>query len=222
MKAAMQGRAETCRALMLAGGDMQARDNGRGMTPREWALFTGRYETAYLMYQVMMKPCAEQFCDSFSLEWPLLEDLVAKAEEPKSCWKRSLELLSCCPYRFYLNNKVNPVDDGVLEHMVRITTGLSSPFIATACRTVCPGSPPCIGKRRYAVQEILRRQRLAELNQSGRRGKSGASKGDRDPESDGGVCRAEGVQAGAPECHAPTHYLSAVHAHAGRHDFVRR
>ncbi|KAM9791938.1 ankyrin repeat domain-containing protein 33B [Syngnathus typhle] len=167
MKAAMQGRADTCRALMLAGGDMQARDNGRKMTSREWALFTGRYETAYLMYLVMMKPCAEQFCDSFSLEWPLLEDLVAKAEEPKSCWKRSLDLLSCCPYRFYLNNKVNPVDDGVLEHMVQITTGLRSPLIAISCRTVCPGSPPCVGKRRYAVQEILRRQRVAELKSLG-------------------------------------------------------
>ncbi|XP_061550795.1 ankyrin repeat domain-containing protein 33B-like [Phycodurus eques] len=167
MKAAMQGRADTCRALMLAGGDVQARDNGRRITPREWALFTGRYETAYQMYQVMLKPCAEQFCDSFNLEWPLLEDMVAQAEEPKSCWKRSIDLLSCCPYRFYLNNKVNPVDDGVLEHMVRITTSLSSPFVATACRTVCPGSPPCIGKRRYAVQEILRRQRLAELKHLG-------------------------------------------------------
>ncbi|XP_049603507.1 ankyrin repeat domain-containing protein 33B [Syngnathus scovelli] len=167
MKAAMQGRADTCRALMLAGSDMQARDNGRKMTPREWALFTGRYETAYLMYVVMMKPCAEQFCDSFSLEWPLLEELVAKAEEPKSCWKRSLDLLSCCPYRFYLNNKVNPVDDGVLEHMVQITTGLRSPLIAISCRTVCPGSPPCVGKRRYAVQEILRRQRVAELKNLG-------------------------------------------------------
>ncbi|XP_077579720.1 ankyrin repeat domain-containing protein 33B [Stigmatopora nigra] len=167
MKAAMQGRAETCRLLMLAGGDVQARDNGRMMTPREWALFTGRYETAYTMSQVMLRPCAEQFCDSFKLEWPMLEDLVTQAEEPKPCWKRFIDLMSCCPYRFYFNNKINPVDDGVLEHMVRITTSLTSPFIATACRTVCPGSPPCIGKRRYAVQEILKRQRLAELKHLG-------------------------------------------------------
>nr|XP_046264768.1 ankyrin repeat domain-containing protein 33B [Scatophagus argus] len=163
MKAAIQGRAECVRALMLAGGDIQARDNGRSMTPREWALFTGRYETANLMHRLMSKPCAEQFCDSFSMEWPMLEELVAKAKEPKSFWRRLINLLSCCPYRFYINNKVNPVDDGVLEHMVRITTSISSPLIATACRTVCPGSPPCIGKRRPAVQEILRRQRVAEL-----------------------------------------------------------
>uniref|UniRef100_A0A665WGD0 Ankyrin repeat domain 33Bb n=1 Tax=Echeneis naucrates TaxID=173247 RepID=A0A665WGD0_ECHNA len=162
MKAAMQGRAECVRALMLAGGDIQARDNGRSLTPREWALFTGRYETANLMYRLMLKPCAEQFCDSFSLEWPMLE-----AQEPKSCRRHFINLLSCCPYRFYINNKVNAVDDGVLDHMVRITTSISSPFIAPACRTVCPGSPPCIGKRRHAVQEILRRQRVAELKRLG-------------------------------------------------------
>ncbi|KAM9349851.1 ankyrin repeat domain-containing protein 33B [Symphorus nematophorus] len=167
MKAAMQGRAECVRALMLAGGDIQARDNGRSMTPREWALFTGRYETANLMYRLMSRPCAEQFCDSFSMEWPMLEELVAQAQEPKSCWRRLINLLSCCPYRFYINNKVNPVDDGVLEHLVRVTTSISSPFIATACRTLCPGSPPCIGKRRHAVQEILRRQRVAELKRLG-------------------------------------------------------
>ncbi|XP_041804834.1 ankyrin repeat domain-containing protein 33B [Chelmon rostratus] len=167
MKAAMQGRAECVRALMLAGSDIQARDNGRSLTPREWALFTGRYETANLMHRLMSKPCAEQFCDSFSKEWPMLEELVAQAQEPKSCWRRLINLLSCCPYRFYINNKVNPVDDGVLDHMVRITTSISSPFIATACCTLSPGSPPCIGKRRQAVQEILRRQRVAELKRLG-------------------------------------------------------
>ncbi|XP_045907057.1 ankyrin repeat domain-containing protein 33B [Micropterus dolomieu] len=167
MKAAMQGRAECVRALMLAGADIQARDNGRHMTPREWALFTGRYETAYLMYRLMSKPCAEQFCDSFSLEWPMLEELVTQAREPKSYWRRLINLLSCCSYRFYVNNRVKPVDDGVLDHMVRITTSISSPFIAISCRTVCPGSPPCIGKRRHAVQEILRRQRVAELKRLG-------------------------------------------------------
>lgn len=90
-----------------------------------------------------------------------------KAQNPQTFCQRLMNLISCCPYRFYINNKVNPVNDGVLEHMVRITTGISSPFIATACRTVCPGSPPCIGKRRHAVQEILRRQRVAELKRLG-------------------------------------------------------
>lgn len=55
------------------GGNIQARDHGRGLTPREWALLTGRQETAALMQQLMARPCARQFCDSFSLEWPALE-----------------------------------------------------------------------------------------------------------------------------------------------------
>ncbi|KAM9789733.1 ankyrin repeat domain-containing protein 33B-like [Neosynchiropus ocellatus] len=167
MKAAMQGRADCVRSLMLAGSDIQAKDCGRRLTPREWALFTGRYETARLMLRLMSNPCAEQFCDSFLLEWPPLETLVAHAQEPKSCWRRLFNLLSCCPYRFYINNKVNPVEEGVLDHLVKITSGLRSPFIATSCRTVCPGSPPSVGKRRHAVQEILRRQRLAELKRLG-------------------------------------------------------
>ncbi|XP_047223506.1 ankyrin repeat domain-containing protein 33B [Girardinichthys multiradiatus] len=167
MKAAMQGRLECVRALMLAGSDIQARDYGRQMTPKEWALFTGRYETADLMLRLISNPCAEQFCDSFSLEWPLLEERVLKAQNPQTFCQRLKKIVSCCPYRFYINNKVNPVNDGVLEHMVRITTGISSPFMATACHTVCPGSPPCIGKRRHAVQEILRRQRIAELKRLG-------------------------------------------------------
>ncbi|XP_075338453.1 ankyrin repeat domain-containing protein 33B [Odontesthes bonariensis] len=167
MKAAMQGRPGCVRALVLAGSDIQARDYGRRMTPREWALFTGRYETANLIDRLMSKPCAEQFCDSFPREWPMLEELVAQNQEPKSCWMRLINYLFCCNCRFYINNKVNPVDDGVLDHMVRITTSISSPFIATACHTVCPGSPPCIGKRRPAVQEILRRQRVAELKRLG-------------------------------------------------------
>ncbi|XP_033838079.1 ankyrin repeat domain-containing protein 33B [Periophthalmus magnuspinnatus] len=167
MKAAMQGRTECVRTLMLAGADVQARDGGRGLTPREWALFTGRHDTANFMNVLMARPCAEQFCDSFPLEWPLLEELVAEAEKPKPCWKNVLSLVSCCHYKFYITNKISPVDDGVLEHMVRATTSICSPFIATAAHTVSPGSPPCIGKRRYAVQEILKRRRLAELKSLG-------------------------------------------------------
>lgn len=52
---------------------MEARDYGRQQKPREWALFTGRYETAYLMERLMAQPCAEQFSNKFCLEWPMLE-----------------------------------------------------------------------------------------------------------------------------------------------------
>ncbi|XP_028821736.1 ankyrin repeat domain-containing protein 33B [Denticeps clupeoides] len=160
MKAAMQGRAECVRALMLAGADVEARDNGRKLTPREWALFTGRYETAYAMMRLMKQPCAEQICENYRPEWPLLATLVAKAREPKGCIQRLSETMRDA---FNIANVTDPVDDGVLDHMVRMTTGLRSPFVATACHTVCPSSPPRVGKRRYAVQEILKRQRVEQL-----------------------------------------------------------
>ena len=92
---------------------------------------------------------------------------MARSQEPKSCWGRFGDLLNCCPVTLHLNNKVNPVDNGVLDHMVRVTTSLLSPLIATACHTVCPGSPPCVGKRRFAVPEILRRQRVDQLRRLG-------------------------------------------------------
>ncbi|XP_013995855.1 ankyrin repeat domain-containing protein 33B [Salmo salar] len=164
MKAAMQGRADVVRLLMLSGADVEARDYGRKMTSREWALFTCRYETAYLMMRLMAQPCAEQFCESYKLEWPMLQELVAQGQEPKNCWQKVADK-ACC--RFSLRMKTDPVDDGVMDHMVRITTALSSPLIATACNTVALRSPPCIGKRRYAVPEILRKQRVDELKRLG-------------------------------------------------------
>ncbi|XP_025038905.2 ankyrin repeat domain-containing protein 33B [Pelodiscus sinensis] len=160
MKSAMQGRTECVRALMLAGADVHATDPNRGMTPREWAFYTGRTEAAFLMQRLMDRPCAEQFCDQYTLEWPKMKELVAKAAEPKSCWQRILEgVRSAMSFR----NSCGPEEDGVLDHMVRMTTSLSSPFIAISCRTVCPGSPPGVGKRRLAVQEILRKQRAQEI-----------------------------------------------------------
>uniref|UniRef100_A0A8C7HEQ5 Ankyrin repeat domain 33B n=1 Tax=Oncorhynchus kisutch TaxID=8019 RepID=A0A8C7HEQ5_ONCKI len=163
MKAAMQGRADVVCLLMMSGADVEARDYSRKMTSREWALLTCRYETGYLMMRLMAQPCAQQFCDSYKLEWPMLQELVAQRQESKSCWQKVADKVCC---RFSLRMKTDPVDDGVMDHMVRITTALSSPLIATACHTVAPRSPPCIGKRRYAVPEILRKQRVDELKAS--------------------------------------------------------
>lgn len=198
MKAAMQGRAECVRALMMSGttnfipqyevnysydrvsnntfvrvcvylshllvptgADIEARDFGRKLTSREWAMYTGRYLTVRTMERLMEQPCAEQFCDSYRLEWPQLEELVTKAQEPRSCWQRLADCTRCCS--FSMSNKVNAVDEGPLDYMVRFTTALNGPILATGCRTVCPGSPPCLGKRRPAVQDILRQQRAQEL-----------------------------------------------------------
>lgn len=58
-------------------------------------------------------------------------------------------------------------DEGVFDHMVRMTTAVGSPFVATSCRTVCPESPPRVGKRRHSVQEILKKQRTRKLRDLG-------------------------------------------------------
>ncbi|TKS87899.1 Ankyrin repeat domain-containing protein 33B [Collichthys lucidus] len=161
MKAAMQGRMECVRSLMLAGAALNARDFGRNLTPREWALFTGRYETAWVMTRLMERPCPRQYCDTYSLEWPPLASLVAKAkEEPRGCLKRLSDTVRNV---FNIANVTNPEDEGVIDHMVSITTAMRSPFIAVACHTVCPDSPPAVGKRRHAVPEIIRQQRAKEL-----------------------------------------------------------
>ncbi|XP_076869460.1 ankyrin repeat domain-containing protein 33B [Brachyhypopomus gauderio] len=164
MKAAMQGRVDCVRALIMAGADLQARDYGRGFTPREWALFTGRHETAFVMLRLVQLPCPEQCCDSYRPEWPLLPALVANAQRPKGCVQKLSETLRGV---FNIANVTEATEDGVLDHMVRMTTALGSPAIAVACRTVCPESPPCVGKRRYAVPEILRRRRQQQVKELG-------------------------------------------------------
>ncbi|KAK3546316.1 hypothetical protein QTP70_025687 [Hemibagrus guttatus] len=153
MKAAVRGRANCVRALMMSGADIEVRDYGRKLTALEWALFTGHYETVRMMQRLMTRPCAEQFCGSFRMEWPKLSQLVYQAQEPQPCWRRVSK--GMCG-TFNLRIRTEPVEEGVLDYMVRLTTALASPLVATACSTVCPGSPPCVGKHRPAVPDILR------------------------------------------------------------------
>ncbi|XP_042662578.1 ankyrin repeat domain-containing protein 33B [Tyto alba] len=160
MKSAMQGRTECVKALMLAGANVHATDPSRGLTSWEWACYTGRSESAFIMRKLMDKPCPEQFCDQFNPEWPKMKELLAKAAEPKTCLQRISE---CMRAAVSLRSFYGPEEEGVLDHMVKVTTSLGSPFIALSCRTVCPGSPPSVGKRRLAVPEILRRQRAEEI-----------------------------------------------------------
>ncbi|XP_060920352.1 ankyrin repeat domain-containing protein 33B [Labrus mixtus] len=160
MKAAMQGRVECVRSLIMAGAALNSRDFGRQFSAREWALFTGRYETAWVMTRLMERPCPHQYCDTYSLEWPPLASLVAKAQEPRGCLKRLSDTVRNV---FSMANVTNPEDEGVIDHMVSITTAMRSPFIAVACHTVCPDSPPSVGKRSHAVPEIIRQQRAKEL-----------------------------------------------------------
>ncbi|KAI5620031.1 ankyrin repeat domain-containing protein 33B, partial [Silurus asotus] len=160
MKAAIQGRVDCVRALIMAGADLEARDNGRKLSPREWALFTGRHETAFVIQRLIHRPCPEQCTDSYRPEWPLLPALVAKSQQHKNCLQKMVESLRNL---FDISNVTDASEDGVFDHMVQMTTALSSPFIAMSCRTVCPGSPPRVGKRRYSVQEILKKQRMQQL-----------------------------------------------------------
>ncbi|KAL0156683.1 hypothetical protein M9458_047929, partial [Cirrhinus mrigala] len=89
-------------------------------------------------------------------EWPLLPALVAKAQSPKGCIQKISETLRDF---FDISNVTEASEDGVLDHMVRMTTSLGSPFIAT--------TPPCVGKRRYSVPEILKKQRIEQLKNLG-------------------------------------------------------
>ncbi|XP_033375221.1 ankyrin repeat domain-containing protein 33B [Parus major] len=160
MKSAMQGRTECVKALMMAGANVHATDPSRGLTSWEWACFTGRSESAFVMQKLMDRPCPEQFSDQYKPEWPKMKELLAKAAETKSCLQKISE---CVRAAVSFQSFYGPEEDGVLDHMVKVTTSLGSPFITLACRTVCPGSPPCVGKRRLAVQEILRKQRAEEI-----------------------------------------------------------
>ncbi|OXB56541.1 hypothetical protein ASZ78_008805 [Callipepla squamata] len=152
MKAAVQGRHDCVTALLLAGADLHAVDPFKGKTAKDWAAFTGRFETTVRIRTLLRRPRAEQFDTRYLPEWPALAGLVAKALSPKS---RSQRLVEKIRSLFTFRIPRDPEEDGVLDHMVRMTTSLASPFVSTACRTICPDSPPEVGKRRLSVAEIL-------------------------------------------------------------------
>ncbi|KAF6123020.1 ankyrin repeat domain 33B [Phyllostomus discolor] len=152
MKAAMQGRTECIRALMLAGADVHARDPRRGMSPQEWATYTGRMEAVRLIQRLLERPFPEQFGDRYKPELPLPLEGPSKSADSKNCLQRFTKFMrSTLTHR----SRQGLEDGGVLDHMVKMTTSLYSPAVAIACQTVCPENPPCVGKRRLAVQEIL-------------------------------------------------------------------
>ncbi|ELW70148.1 Ankyrin repeat domain-containing protein 33B [Tupaia chinensis] len=156
MKAAMQGRTECIRALMLAGADIHARDSRRGLSPQEWAAFTGRLEAVRIMQRLLERPCPEQFGDKYKLELPSVAEAVPKPAGSRNCLQRLTECVRSALTPRSLGQ--GPEDGGALDLMVRMTTSLYSPAVAVICQTVCPENPPCVGKRRLAVQEILAAQ----------------------------------------------------------------
>ncbi|KAH0629191.1 hypothetical protein JD844_011070 [Phrynosoma platyrhinos] len=142
-------------ALMIAaqaGADMTAVDPVKGKTAREWAALTGRFETIVRIRTLLQRPCAEQFSNKYLPQWPALPELVAET----LATSRAKRLTNRICSTFTINFPHDPEPDGVMDHMVRMTTCLASPFVATACQTICPESPPEVGKQRLSVPEILK------------------------------------------------------------------
>ncbi|CAI9156549.1 unnamed protein product [Rangifer tarandus platyrhynchus] len=152
MKAAMQGRTECIRALMLAGADVHARDSRRGMSSQEWATYTGRFEAVRVIQRLLERPCPEQFGEKYKPELPLAPEAGQKPAGSKSCLQKLTDFVRST---LTSRSRQGLEDGGALDHMVKMTTSLYSPAVAIVCQTVCPESPPCVGKRRLAVQEIL-------------------------------------------------------------------
>lgn len=103
---------------------------------------------------------------SVSLEWPPLASLVAKAQEPRGCLKR---LSDTVRQVFNIANVTNPEDEGVIDHMVSVTTAMRSPFIAVACHTVSTDSLDPLYSSQHPPATVRIRllsfqQHLAHLN----------------------------------------------------------
>lgn len=146
-----------------AGADINAVDLVQGKGLKDWVLRTGRFETLNRLRRLQTRPIAEQFCESYIPEWPELKLLVAKATAAKTAGQKLRQRLKdSLSFSF----PHDPQDNGVMDHMVRMTTSIHSPLIATGCRPLCPTSPPEIGKRRFAVPELLDKHSSKELEES--------------------------------------------------------
>uniref|UniRef100_A0A8I3WLR8 Ankyrin repeat domain 33B n=1 Tax=Callithrix jacchus TaxID=9483 RepID=A0A8I3WLR8_CALJA len=174
-----------------AGADVHARDPRRGMSPQEWATYTGRVDAVRLMQRLLERPCPEQFGEKYRPELPPPPEAARKPAGSKNCLQR---LTDCVLSALTPRSVRGPEDGGALDHMVRMTTSLYSPAVAIVCQTVCPESPPCVGKRRLAVQEILaaRGPRAHEAEAAGGTGQRGRT------------CPADaGSQEGSPRASLP-------------------
>ncbi|XP_072539166.1 photoreceptor ankyrin repeat protein [Salminus brasiliensis] len=162
IKAAMQGRSDVVAALVMHGADLNIVDSYRGKCARDWALKTGRFDTLYRLRRLVLRPTAEQFCLSYLPEWPDLKVRVAKATANRSAGQKMAHRLK---NTFGFSFPRDPQDNGVMDHVVRMTTGLCSPLVATATRPLCPSSPPEVGKRRLTVPELILKHSAQELEE---------------------------------------------------------
>uniref|UniRef100_A0A665VVY5 Ankyrin repeat domain-containing protein 33B-like n=1 Tax=Echeneis naucrates TaxID=173247 RepID=A0A665VVY5_ECHNA len=163
IKAAMTGRTDVVAALIMAGADIHAVDSTKGKCARDWALKTGRYETLHRLRRLNLRPKAEQFCEAYVPEWPELKEKVAKALAEKTAREKITQHIKNT-FGFRLPH--DPQDNGVLDHMVRMTTSIHSPLISTGCRPLCPTSPPEVGKRRLAVPELVKKHPEKDLEEN--------------------------------------------------------
>ncbi|XP_070350237.1 photoreceptor ankyrin repeat protein isoform X2 [Equus asinus] len=152
MKAAMRDRSECVAALLMAGADLTAVDPVRGKTALEWALLTDSFDTVCRIRQLLRRPQVEQLSQYYQPEWPALPGLVAQAQAQAQAAPSLLERLQTT---LSLPFAQSPQEGGVLDHLVTITTSLASPFLTTACQTLCPDHPPALGTRSKSVPELL-------------------------------------------------------------------
>lgn len=135
----------------------------KGRNLKDWVLKTGGFETFKRVRRLQARPIGEQFCMSYVPEWPDLKQLVAKATATKTATQKLRQRLKD---GFSFSFPHDPEDNGVMDHMVRMTTSIHSPLIATGCHPLCPSSPPEIGKQRFAVPELLEKYSCKEAEES--------------------------------------------------------
>ncbi|XP_060162188.1 photoreceptor ankyrin repeat protein isoform X1 [Globicephala melas] len=150
MKAAMRDRSECVAALLMAGADLTAVDPVRGKTALEWAFLTDSFDTVQRIQQLLRRPQVEQLSHHYQPEWPALPGLVAQAQaQAAPSFLERLQATLSLPFA------QSPQEGGVLDHLVTVTTSLASPFLTTACHTLCPDHPPALGTRSKSVPELL-------------------------------------------------------------------
>nr|XP_045221228.1 photoreceptor ankyrin repeat protein isoform X5 [Macaca fascicularis] len=152
MKAAMRNRCECVATLLMAGADLTAVDPVRGKTALEWAVLTDSFDTVWRIRQLLRRPQVEQLSQHYQPEWPALSGLVAQAQAQAQVAPSLLERLRAT---LSLPFALSPQEGGVLDHFVTATTSLASPFVTTACHTLCPDHPPSLGTRSKSVPELL-------------------------------------------------------------------
>uniref|UniRef100_G1Q0I3 Uncharacterized protein n=1 Tax=Myotis lucifugus TaxID=59463 RepID=G1Q0I3_MYOLU len=139
MKAAMQGRTECIRALMLAdaGPDCVLLESQRGRESDSWAVLQLEWPLSFRMFVFFQDPLEEEKRKPIKRE-PGKGGVVLLQEN--SSRGRPERLTEFVRSSLASRSRQGLEDGGVLDHMVRMTTSLYSPAVAIACRT---GPPYC-------------------------------------------------------------------------------